>query len=142
MVPIGRVITRCTRDIATIDSQFAAVFIQFLQLSITMVTYFVATTIVTGISALVSGTVVLVLGGFLGFAYLRAQLCVKREMSNAKAPVMSHVATALAGLRESLTSILRTSYALMDAVCFYSFNSSIWCARLLPRGTTPQIRRL
>jgi ABC-type multidrug transport system fused ATPase/permease subunit len=107
IVPIGRVITRCTRDIATIDGQFAANFIRLLQLSTVLVTYFVVSILVVGISALVSGTVVLVLGGFLGFVYLNAQLCVKREMSNAKAPVMSHVATALAGLRESLTDPLR-----------------------------------
>jgi ABC-type multidrug transport system fused ATPase/permease subunit len=117
-VPIGRIITRCTRDIATIDGEFGGIFIYFLELTAMLVTYFVATVIVAGISALASGAVVLVLGGFLGFVYLRAQLCVKREMSNSKAPVMSQVVTALAGLRESLVNILLTGCVMMNVACF------------------------
>ena len=69
-----------------------------------LTTFFVASVLVAGISAFISGFVVAVLGGFLGIVYLRCQLCIKREMSNAKAPVMSQLGTVLAGLRRSLYS--------------------------------------
>ena len=39
------------------------------------------------------------LGGFLGSVYIKAQLAVKREMSNAKAPVLGVFGGAIAGLR-------------------------------------------
>ena len=61
-------------------------------------TYFVTSIVVAGTAAFVSGGIVVVLGAFLGNVYLKGQLCIKREMSNAKAPVMSQVATVLAGL--------------------------------------------
>ena len=37
-------------------------------------------------------------GGYLGQVYMKAQLSVKREMSNAKAPVLGHFGAAIAGL--------------------------------------------
>lgn len=99
-VPIGRVITRCTRDVSTIDGQFTGMFSFFMQLTLMLTTYFVTSIVVAGTSAFVSGGIVVIAGAFLGNVYLKAQLCVKREMSNAKAPVMSQVATVLAGLRK------------------------------------------
>lgn len=39
-----------------------------------------------------------VLGGWLGQIYMKAQLSVKREMSNAKSPVLSVFSGAMAGL--------------------------------------------
>ena len=39
-------------------------------------------------------------GGWLGQVYIKAQLCVKREMSTAKAPVLGILGGAIAGLRE------------------------------------------
>lgn len=38
--------------------------------------------------------------------YMNAQLAVKREMSNAKAPVMGHIGAAVAGLGEPSKKIL------------------------------------
>ena len=37
-------------------------------------------------------------GGWFSVIYMRAQLSVKREMSNARAPVMGHFGSAIAGL--------------------------------------------
>ena len=45
---------------------------------------------------------VAMLGGFLGNVYMKAQLAVKREMSNAKAPVLGVFGGAIAGLRRFL----------------------------------------
>lgn len=47
---------------------------------------------------LVPGVLVAVLGGACGQIYIAAQLSVKREMSNAKAPVLGHFGAAIAGL--------------------------------------------
>jgi hypothetical protein len=40
------------------------------------------------------------LGGWIGRIYMKAQLSVKREMSNAKVPVLGHFGAAIAGLSE------------------------------------------
>jgi hypothetical protein len=40
------------------------------------------------------------LGGWIGRIYMKAQLSVKREMSNAKAPVLGHFGAAIAGSSE------------------------------------------
>lgn len=42
------------------------------------------------------------IGGWLGNMYIKAQLSVKREMSNAKSPVLAILGGAIAGLRESM----------------------------------------
>ena len=40
------------------------------------------------------------IGGWLGNLYIKAQLSVKREMANAKAPVLGILGGAIAGLSE------------------------------------------
>jgi hypothetical protein len=44
------------------------------------------------------GLAVALLGAWCGQIYLKAQLCVKREMSNARSPVLSHFGAAVAGI--------------------------------------------
>lgn len=41
-------------------------------------------------------------GALLGRIYMKAQICVKREMSNTRAPVLGHFSSAIAGLGTSL----------------------------------------
>lgn len=48
----------------------------------------------------IPGFVVGALGGWCGHIYMKAQLSVKREMSSAKSPVLSHFGAAIAGLGE------------------------------------------
>ena len=50
----------------------------------------------------IPGFFVFALGIYCGRVYIRAQLAVKREMSNARAPVLAHFGAAIAGLSESL----------------------------------------
>ncbi len=57
--------------------------------------------VMAGFYAMVPGLVMIVLGSFLGHVYLRASLCMRREISNLKGPMMSQVTTALSALRES-----------------------------------------
>lgn len=47
--------------------------------------------------------VVIILGGFLGNVYIKAQLSMKREAGNAKAPVLAVFGGAMAGLSTSFS---------------------------------------
>ena len=49
---------------------------------------------------LVPGVMVALVGTWLGSVYIKAQLSVRREMSNAKSPVLETLGSALAGLGE------------------------------------------
>ncbi|TDL20540.1 P-loop containing nucleoside triphosphate hydrolase protein [Rickenella mellea] len=97
-VPIGRVIIRCTQDIDALDNSFSGTAINFLEVSISVIGNFFVSIYMAGWPALLSGGIMVALGGWLGMVYLKAQLCIRREMSNAKSPVMSQVAQTLAGL--------------------------------------------
>jgi len=44
------------------------------------------------------GIAVFVVGGICGQIYIKAQLSVKREMSNSRSPVLAHFGAAIAGL--------------------------------------------
>lgn len=50
---------------------------------------------------LVPGMFISVVGAWCGQVYIKAQLSVKREMSNARAPVLGHFGAAIAGLSTS-----------------------------------------
>ncbi len=45
----------------------------------------------------IPGLLVGVIGGWLGQVFMRAQLAVKRELSNAKSPVLGHFGAAISG---------------------------------------------
>lgn len=47
---------------------------------------------------LIPAIVIAGIGGFLGNVYIKSQLSIKREMSNAKAPVLGAFGSAMAGL--------------------------------------------
>lgn len=49
---------------------------------------------------LIPGVVIAIIGSYVGEIYMKAQLAVKRERSNAKAPVLGHFGAAFAGLSE------------------------------------------
>lgn len=44
------------------------------------------------------GIAVALIGSWAGQIYIKAQLCVKREMSNARSPVLGHFGAAIAGI--------------------------------------------
>jgi hypothetical protein len=50
------------------------------------------------------GVVVAILGAWCGQIYIKAQLSVKREMSNARSPVLGHFGAAISGLGWALIS--------------------------------------
>lgn len=90
-------ITRCTQDIRTTDGAFAHLFQFLTEVSITMAIKLISIVIVTPIF-LIPGVIVFIVGGYCGQIYMSAQLSVKREMSNKRAPVLGHFGAAIAGL--------------------------------------------
>ncbi|KDQ56808.1 hypothetical protein JAAARDRAFT_36283 [Jaapia argillacea MUCL 33604] len=97
MTPTSRVITRCTQDIRAVDGPVFTSLGNLLEITISMLIKFVAVVVFTPIFV-IPGVVVAVLGGWIGQIYMKAQLSVKREMSNAKSPVLGHFGAAIAGI--------------------------------------------
>ncbi|KAH7910707.1 hypothetical protein BJ138DRAFT_73634 [Hygrophoropsis aurantiaca] len=129
--PTSRVITRCTQDIRAIDGPFAQGIGMVVEVSLTMLVKLGAVVVTTPL-IFIPGVIIGVFGAFLGRVYMKAQLSVKREMSNAKAPVSGHFGAAIAGLtsiraygaqesfkRESLSRIDRYT---KSARMFYNLN--------------------
>ena len=54
---------------------------------------------------LLPGVVALMIGAMIGKIYIKAQLSVKRETSNARSPVLSHFGAAIAGIGTSIPSV-------------------------------------
>jgi hypothetical protein len=71
---------------------------------------------------LLPGLFIGLLGGWVGCIYLKAQLSVKREMSNAKAPVLGHFGAAIAGLSKWLPGFYD-----MRAHSLNSVDPRVWC---------------
>ncbi|KAH9019338.1 hypothetical protein EDB83DRAFT_2508436 [Lactarius deliciosus] len=95
--PTSRIITRVTQDIRALDSPLADAFFWAIEVSVAMFLKFIAVVYLTpGFS--VPGIAVAVLGAWLGRVYMTAQIAIKREMSNAKAPVLGHFSASVAGL--------------------------------------------
>ncbi|KAJ3774339.1 hypothetical protein FB446DRAFT_729352 [Lentinula raphanica] len=95
--PTSRVITRCTQDIRDIDDPLAQMFIGLIQMSLGMGIKFLAVIVLTP-AFIFPATLVGLVGAWCGNIYIKAQLPVKREMSNAKAPVLGHFGAAMTGL--------------------------------------------
>ncbi|KAF8885698.1 multidrug resistance-associated ABC transporter [Gymnopilus junonius] len=95
--PAARIITRCTQDIATVDGGLPMDFGATVELFLCMIVRLTGPVIFTPIF-LLPGLVIALLGIYLGNLYLRAQMSVKREMSNARSPVLSHFGGAIAGM--------------------------------------------
>lgn len=85
-VPIARVVSRCTADIEAMDEALPLYMDLLLKIFISLVVSLVAVVFVAGWRALLLGAFIAIAGAGWGSIYLRAQLCVKRENSNAKSP--------------------------------------------------------
>jgi ABC-type transport system involved in cytochrome bd biosynthesis fused ATPase/permease subunit len=97
--PASRIIARCTQDIASIDGSIAQTFAAVVELALCMFVRLMGPVIFTPLF-LIPGIVVAALGVYIGNIYLKAQMSVKREMSNARSPVLAHFEAAIAGLSE------------------------------------------
>lgn len=70
-----------------------------LELSMNMIFNLGAVVLITPVF-LLPGVIVGVVGAWIARIYMKAQLSVKREMSNAKSPVLGHLGAAMDGLGE------------------------------------------
>ncbi|KAJ7462775.1 P-loop containing nucleoside triphosphate hydrolase protein [Mycena galericulata] len=128
ITPTSRVIARCTVDIRTVDGPIQQGLWALLEMSMSMIIKFIAVILFTPLFFL-PGVLI----------YIAAQLSVKREMSNAKAPVLGHFGAAIAGLTSiraygAQTSIINISLERIDkytrtARTFYNLNRWI-CVRV------------
>ena len=84
----------------SVDNQIADGLIFVVEITATMLLKFCAVILVSP-TLTGPGVLVFMLGGLLFQAYMKAQLPLKREMSNAKAPVMGHISAAIDGLGKS-----------------------------------------
>ncbi|TFK76748.1 P-loop containing nucleoside triphosphate hydrolase protein [Pluteus cervinus] len=94
--PVSRIIARCTQDIGSVDGPLTHQFCALAQVTVSMTINRAAVLLFTPIF-IIPASVIGVLGGWLGQIFIAAQLPVKRELSNAKAPVLAHVGAAIAG---------------------------------------------
>ncbi|KAJ7759560.1 P-loop containing nucleoside triphosphate hydrolase protein, partial [Mycena metata] len=108
ITPASRVITRFTADInagikvananiITVDGPILNVFAGFIYITISLLASFGAVVFLTPLFS-VPGVLAAIIGGTLGQLFIKAQLSIKRESSNAKAPVLGHFSAAIAGL--------------------------------------------
>ncbi|CAE6535559.1 unnamed protein product [Rhizoctonia solani] len=95
--PIGRVIARFTQDIRSVDETLPLQLESFVNISFSMLSSFLVVIIFS--PQFITPGVIILAGGFgMGHIYIRSQLSIKREMSNARSPLFSHFGVALAGI--------------------------------------------
>ncbi|KAI0801943.1 hypothetical protein BC629DRAFT_1591605 [Irpex lacteus] len=97
VTPVSRVIARCTQDIQSIDGQVADTLKNLTMITLKMLMKLAGILLYIPMF-IVPSIVFSILGGILGNTYLKAQMSVKREMSNAKAPVIGVLGGAISGL--------------------------------------------
>ncbi|KAF9650725.1 multidrug resistance-associated ABC transporter [Thelephora ganbajun] len=95
--PTARVIARCTQDMQAVDGPISRNLSALLEISLSMLIKFGAVIVFSPIFTL-PGIAAFLVGGWAGQMYIKAQLSVKREMSNARSPVLSHFGAAIAGI--------------------------------------------
>ncbi|KAJ7145004.1 multidrug resistance-associated ABC transporter [Mycena crocata] len=95
--PTSRVIARCTQDLRDIDTYIG----QSLWGVVDLVFYAsirLGAVILLAPPFLLPAALLLFAGTWIGSLYTKAQLSVKREMSNARAPLLGHFGAAIDGL--------------------------------------------
>ena len=84
-------------DNVAVDGQLANTLGWLIELTVSMIGKFLAIITFSPIFA-IPGAIVSAVGAWCGQIYMKAQLSVKREMSNAKAPVLGHFGAAISGI--------------------------------------------
>ncbi|KAL7413558.1 P-loop containing nucleoside triphosphate hydrolase protein [Mrakia frigida] len=134
MTPQGRIVSRFTRDMRSIDGEFTELTSAVLDMGITLVVKLAGITfVVPWFSA--AGLVLVLFGSAIAELYIHAQLSCKREMSNAKSPLFSHFGDAIAGLvsvraygaekQVRAEGVKRVDRYMRTIVVFYNLNR--WC---------------
>ncbi|KAL0959258.1 hypothetical protein HGRIS_014529 [Hohenbuehelia grisea] len=97
ITPTSRIIARCTRDIGAVDGPLSQELMWLIDLTVSTIIAFSIVILFTP-RFFFPGFVIAILGGCCAQVDMSAQLSVKREMSNAKAPVLGHFGAAIAGI--------------------------------------------
>ncbi|KAI0758967.1 P-loop containing nucleoside triphosphate hydrolase protein [Fomes fomentarius] len=113
--PNGRIIARCTEDIQTLDTRLARATEAASEVMIFLLMKMGGVVLFSPIF-LIPAILVALACGTIGYIFMKAQLPVKREMSNAKAPVLGHFGAAVGGI----TSI--RAYGAQEAFKAESYN--------------------
>ncbi|PPQ71821.1 hypothetical protein CVT26_007735 [Gymnopilus dilepis] len=95
--PTGRIVARCTQDINALDGTIPQSLNVLVNESITMFTKLGAVVLFSP-GFLLPGVGIAALGMYSGGSYVKSQLAVKRELSNARAPVIAQFNAAIQGL--------------------------------------------
>ncbi|KAI0640442.1 P-loop containing nucleoside triphosphate hydrolase protein [Trametes meyenii] len=95
--PTARIIARCTVDIQALDDRIARSAEMLVEMVVFMLLKMFAVILFSPIF-LIPTFLVAIMSAACGNAFMKAQLAVKREMSNAKAPVLSHFGAAISGI--------------------------------------------
>lgn len=83
----------------TVDTTVPRYLLSVIECTIFMLLRVLATALMAPVFILFA-FVVGVAGATLGRIYIKAQMCVKRELSNTRAPVLGHFGSAITGLGE------------------------------------------
>ncbi|KAJ6606134.1 hypothetical protein DFH09DRAFT_1119386 [Mycena vulgaris] len=97
ITPTSRVIARCTQDLRDVDANIGQSLWGVLDL-IFYASIRLGAILMLAPPFLLPAAVILLAGTWIGSLYTKAQLSVKREMSNARAPVLGHFGSAISGL--------------------------------------------
>ncbi|GJF00392.1 ATP-binding cassette transporter [Phanerochaete sordida] len=97
VTPTSRIITRCTQDVQAVDGAVPQSLDIILGMTILIFARLLALVVYAPVF-LVPSIVVISLGLWLGNIYIKAQLSIKRDMSNCKAPVLATFGSAIHGL--------------------------------------------
>ncbi|KZV98610.1 P-loop containing nucleoside triphosphate hydrolase protein [Exidia glandulosa HHB12029] len=97
VVPTSRVITRCTQDLQAVDGPVSTALSELIERGVSLVCKLGAIVILSPVFV-IPGVFTLSLGWWLGQLYMASQLSVKREMSNARSPVLGHLSATITGL--------------------------------------------
>ncbi|KIM25975.1 hypothetical protein M408DRAFT_330768, partial [Serendipita vermifera MAFF 305830] len=97
ITPVGRIISRFTLDIRAVDGPVSSMLADFVELTIVLIVKLAAVVYMTPVF-IIPGVTIGGLGAWFGNMYIKAQLSVKREMTNSRSPVFSHLNAAIAGL--------------------------------------------
>ncbi|KAJ8473273.1 hypothetical protein ONZ51_g7973 [Trametes cubensis] len=95
--PTSRIIARCTQDINTLDNRIAGTTSLLVEITLFMLVRVVAIILFSPVFIFPAILVVSV-SALCGQIFMKAQLSVKRELSNHKAPVLAHFGATISGI--------------------------------------------
>ncbi|KZS96543.1 hypothetical protein SISNIDRAFT_451288 [Sistotremastrum niveocremeum HHB9708] len=96
--PVSRITTRCSQDMQAIDTSIPALLHSVAEFSISIMISIGMVVYASGWIMLLPAIGILLVGLGCGHVYMKAQLPVKRLMSNARAPLLGHMGATLHGI--------------------------------------------